>query len=818
MASRTVEIRINVNDLDAVKKLDDLSARLDKLSAKFDALSKKVVTPKVNVDGITAANAEMDKLNAKLDAFGRKSVTARVNVKASGDTFAASVKKAMAQDRRDVESMLSSRSGSSGGPNFFQRLIGSTLFGIRGGGGGGGAASGAENAAGGAAGGGAGGFLSFLGGANNSYTGILYGGLAALAATLAPALIPFGLGTGVGVGGTMLAGRLGATGITKLRADRQALAQAQAALKGKGGNTPSNRLSLSQAQAQLKRDQAKYGGFVPFGHAVNNLGSAALDTFLGALTKPGPGFSAGPHGQQSQSFLQGLTPIFAQLGGFIKSMGPLLGELFRASLPFVKAFVLIMEQFAKAVMPAVLQSMRSLTPFLPQIVKGFVILAQGIASFIKDLGPGMKDSVTVFLGLMTLTKGLLIALAYAADYAAKFFANFGHVSVDVARFVVKQWETLRHNTAVDFDAIRHWVASAWDAIYQNTIARVGRMVQGVMNFDANLRHSIANEYDTIRHGIASAWDTIWNNTKTAVSNGITAVVNFFKGLPAKILGALKSLGSGLMTLGKTALGDMLKGLQSVGGSILSWLKTFIGGIPGAIMKLLHMSPPHPGSAFFDLGANFMHHLEAGIKSRAASVMGAIHGSAGGKIGGSVNSWIIAALHAAGKPMSWLPALQRLVSLESGGNPRAVNPISVLGQHASGLWQMLPSTFYSYGGRGSLFNPVLEGIAALRYISARYGSPFNIPGLFSGGYRGYATGGIITEPILGMGLRSGTTYGFGEHGIHERVTPLGAGGAGGGNVYITVTGDFANPDATGLRIAQVLRQYKQHHGNAVLGIA
>ena len=99
-------------------------------------------------------------------------------------------------------------------------------------------------------------------------------------------------------------------------------------------------------------------------------------------------------------------------------------------------------------MPAFLQSMKSITPFLPQLIKGFVILSQGVADFIKDLGPGMKDSTTVFLGLMTLAKGILIGLAYAANYTAKFLANFGHVSVDVARFMTDQWKTLQHNTAV----------------------------------------------------------------------------------------------------------------------------------------------------------------------------------------------------------------------------------------------------------------------------------------------------------------------------------------------------------------------------------
>src|SRR5256885_16482985 len=56
----------------------------------------------------------------------------------------------------------------------------------------------------------------------------------------------------------------------------------------------------------------------------------------------------------------------------------------------------------------------------------------------------------------------------------------------------------------------------------------------------------------------------------------------------------------------------------------------------------------------------------------------------------------------------------------------------------------------------------------------------------GPYVGYARGGFITEPILGMGLRTGTSYGFGEAG-NEIVMPMagfaspgGAFGGGRGN--------------------------------------
>jgi SLT domain-containing protein len=110
----------------------------------------------------------------------------------------------------------------------------------------------------------------------------------------------------------------------------------------------------------------------------------------------------------------------------------------------------------------------------------------------------------------------------------------------------------------------------------------------------------------------------------------------------------------------------------------------------------------------------------------------------------VKTWILEALAIDGKPSSWLPAMEVLVSKESGGNPTIVNPTAVDGEHATGIAQMLPSTFASWAlpGYGNILNPVDNLISSMRYITAEYGSPYNIPGLLGGDYQGYAEGGPV----------------------------------------------------------------------------
>ena len=328
------------------------------------------------------------------------------------------------------------------------------------------------------------------------------------------------------------------------------------------------------------------------------------------------------------------------------------------------------------------------------------------------------------------------------------------------------------------------------------------MVGDVMNFDANLRHSIANEYDNIRGDIAGAWNTIWSNTVNAVSRGIHNVEGWFERLPGNILNALKGLGSGLENLGKVALNDLLAGLKSVGGSVLAYLKNFISGIPSAVMHFLHMSPPHPGSAFYDLGANIMHHFSAGVKSATSKVAGIIHGAVGGSAG-SAQHFAQSLLGRFGWGGQW-GALNSVAMRESGWSMTARNPSS----GAYGIAQFIngPGEYYQYGGNpGTMSGQV---IAFMNYIKQRYGDP-NAAWAHELNYGWYDQGGVLPK---GLTLALNTT-GHEEQIINR--SPMG-GGMGGGNVYITVQGD-TDPDGAALRIVQKLRRYKTRHGGQALGI-
>ena len=122
-----------------------------------------------------------------------------------------------------------------------------------------------------------------------------------------------------------------------------------------------------------------------------------------------------------------------------------------------------------------------------------------------------------------------------------------------------------------------------------------------------------------------------------------------------------------------------------------------------------------------------------------------------------------------------------------------NMANVLRKSMSGAWEDI------FGEANSLFEQLLQSVfVGMTSILGQIASQYAVGGLFSllsfipgfGGLSaiagklmggGMAGGGVIREPVLGMGLRSGRSYALGERGP-ERVTPLGrvSGGGSGDN--------------------------------------
>jgi len=113
-----------------------------------------------------------------------------------------------------------------------------------------------------------------------------------------------------------------------------------------------------------------------------------------------------------------------------------------------------------------------------------------------------------------------------------------------------------------------------------------------------------------------------------------------------------------------------------------------------------------------------------------------------------------------------PALQQLWNNESGWNYRARNASS----GAYGIPQALPASKMASAGADWATNYKTQVRWGLGYIRSAYRLPTTALAMWQArSPHWYGRGGLITEPVAGIGLRSGRGYGFGEHGT-ERVTP------------------------------------------------
>jgi hypothetical protein len=103
-----------------------------------------------------------------------------------------------------------------------------------------------------------------------------------------------------------------------------------------------------------------------------------------------------------------------------------------------------------------------------------------------------------------------------------------------------------------------------------------------------------------------------------------------------------------------------------------------------------------------------------------------------------------------------------------------------GTPSVGISQIIGPTFAAFSGPYRNRGPFMYGVSLdpwaqiytmFRYSISRYGKG----GLARawGGTQGYAQGGILHEPVIGLGLTSGTRYAFGENAprVPEAFSPL-----------------------------------------------
>ncbi|WP_368490847.1 transglycosylase SLT domain-containing protein [Clostridium sp. BJN0013] len=227
-----------------------------------------------------------------------------------------------------------------------------------------------------------------------------------------------------------------------------------------------------------------------------------------------------------------------------------------------------------------------------------------------------------------------------------------------------------------------------------------------------------------------------------IQNNTKLVTNPTTNMATGVKTVYKDLSTQSLTYGQQVVQQLGLGIKSSENNLVAIVHELTQKVINAFTGPDGFDIRSPSRKLFSIGANVIQGFINGLSSKDAlaffqnKISGAIS-----NVGGNVSGWLSAALAITGTPMSWLPGLLQLVKRESGGNPLAYNSISVGGEHATGLMQMLKSTFMEnmFPGLSDIANPVANAASAIRYIKKRYGNVMNIPNLFSGNYKGYAVG-------------------------------------------------------------------------------
>ena len=299
-----------------------------------------------------------------------------------------------------------------------------------------------------------------------------------------------------------------------------------------------------------------------------------------------------------------------------------------------------------------------------------------------------------------------------------------------------QWHSWGSTLDDNFQAWSEQIRSGWSSWGGSLRSEFSSWSSSIHSGWSNWGNSLRSDFSSWSSSIRSGW-TSWGNE---LHSGATS---FMSSIRSGWSSWWSSLNAELNTSSSQISANWRVWIGSLGNDLEQWWSSI--------------------KSFFGFGGN-------NIKGTQTSAQ--------------VSNWINTAMKDAGVSGSqWKNMLETLVMKESGGNPYAVDPTKVDGQNATGIAQMLPSTFAEYmkQGMSSITNPIDNLTAAIRYILATYHSPqglISATGLGTGSYKGYASGGVIDEPIVGIGLSSGTHYMFGEEGS-EAIIPL-SGASGGGS--------------------------------------
>lgn len=430
-------------------------------------------------------------------------------------------------------------------------------------------------------------------------------------------------------------------------------------------------------------------------------------------------------------FKSAIPPMLAQLTNVINAVlawvrtnaGPLATQLYQWGIALV--------QWAQTALPKLLDALADIARYVLGWVGDTVptltaALLEWATEFVKWVGPKIPELLEE-LGTLVVK-----IVEWMADHNRELIESIGQWALGFVQWVAPKIPPLLAELKNLLESLTNW---AIDVALPAITKKLGEWGLAFIQWVGT----------SALPGLAGALQTLWDGDGTHPGIG-----GWIGDTASALASAALALGSSLLW-GTDGEGGIKGGIKGGLDGFWSWLRdNFVDKIPSFIKDILGIHSP--SSVLYDIGVNLVEGLRLGMLRKLPSIDDLVMRVATtvGRVGGDVDDWLRAAMMITKTPQNWLGGLKKLVQFESGGDPRAVNPEAVNGQHATGLLQTMPSTFRAYAvdGLDDIFNPIHNAAAAINYIKDRYGSVYDTP-LFDDDspYKGYATGGIAWEPQL-----------------------------------------------------------------------
>ncbi|SBW77597.1 Hypothetical protein PFR_JS22-PH_23 [Propionibacterium freudenreichii] len=488
-----------------------------------------------------------------------------------------------------------------------------------------------------------------------------------------------------------------------------------------------------------------------------------------------------------------LVPVIVTL---LQVITPIITMLISALVPVIQVVTQLVLAIIQAVIPLISAILPAISALISALLPVIVMIIQVVAQVLQWLAPLISTLITALIPVITTIIQVVITVV------STIWSVVGAVIGWFQSTVVPIIGTVVGAIANAFGWVRDRISDAWNWIKDRIVAPVVEWFQStvVPKFEA-VRDSVVRAFETLKDGVGRAWDALKDLAKkpvefvvNTVAAGLVRAYNWvatkfgadevkephvefanggFAGReagfasspilwaeagpeayipldPAKrtrslgiwaktgqMLGALPMADGGI-------IGNIIGGIGNAAAAIGNFIKSPIEWLMGRVRDLIddvgsspfaQIAAKIPGKIADDIGA--------WVKEHMASIFGG-----GGSGSEAFDGWWNAAVAINPDMAPFKQIAATVAQNESGFNPNVMNnwdSNAAAGTPSGGLMQFIQPTFeaYKWPGFDNWMGAVDQILAWWKYVNARYGGPFNIPGIASlaggGGYVGYAGG-------------------------------------------------------------------------------